>query len=82
MKITELDNHYDSQQMGTYGVSVLNDNKPNELVTIHVIMIVTGICDSETYLLLIKPYFQRRTHHKNSDIAQKVADIAQEMMIS
>ena len=60
MKITELDNHYDSQQMGTYGVSVLNDNKPNELVTIHVIMIVTGICDSETYLLLIKPYFQRR----------------------
>ena len=68
--------------MGTYGVSVLNDTKPNELVTIHVIMIATGICDSETYLLLIKPYFQRCTHHKNSDIAQKVADIAQEMMIS
>ena len=30
----------------------------------------------------MKPYFQRRRHRNKSDIAQEVADIAQEMPIS
>ena len=29
----------------------------------------------------MKPYFQRWRHRNNSDIAQEVANVAQEMMI-
>ena len=53
-KITELGNHYDNEQMGTYvwlcDVSVLNDNKLHVWVT--KVMIVTGVCDSEIFFLV------------------------------
>ena len=44
MSITELDNHYDTKQMGNYDVFIVNDNKPYDLVIRT--LIATGICDS------------------------------------